>query len=368
MALAFLVYFSALALLFFFLFPILVNKNDIIVKKYYVAINYIFPIMMVTLLFGLRYGVGDDFFSYKSLYENFEMESSRLEYLYSLLATLLRNLNFPYYMMNTVIILLTFVFIYLFLNKVNFIDRRIVLFFYFVCGFLIKALNIQRHAVAIAIFLYALTYLYKRNFLAYSFFLIIAAGFHISILSLLPFYVVFPFFLKKKTYLIQNRILLVIITILIMLFHKNIFSYFMDNILQIVSLTPYGLHGIWIFMDIAGTGSGVGIILTFVSGIICILYSDKLYIAYNKYFGMLFFMFLFGLWGEILSDHYIYFLRFIEPFSTLRIIIYSMLVIYLLKSKKMMNLIVAISFIFIYIGYFAGQILLRGSYNFVFGT
>ena len=370
MVLAFLVYFFTLGIVFFTSFPIITRNQGILSKQYYWSINVILPLFIISFIFGFRFAVGVDFFSYKNIYEKFHYsyisERHKIEYLYYFLVTFLRYNGFPYYTMNVVMIFLTYFFIFLFLQKVKNIDRKWILFFYFTTGQLFLALNIQRHAVAIAIFIYSLVYLYRRNFIKYALCLLFGAGFHISILSLLPFYIIFPVFKKKILYSRTLKYILITITTIIMINSEKYFFLLMDLFLNIVSFTPYGVHKTYIFEVMVGVGSGIGIILIYLSGIICIIYSKKLHELFGKWFDILFFMFLFGLWGDILSNRFAFFLRFFLPFSTLRIIVYSMLVVYLLRSKQMGNYLLAVSFILLYTGYFAGQILMREPYAFVF--
>jgi hypothetical protein len=100
-------------------------------------------------------------------------------------------------------ILITNVFIYLGLKKRNVKGLYLILaIFIYSSNMAIVFMNLMRQGVAVAIFFYASTFIKERNFKKYILFMLIGAGFHSSILFLIPMYFITKIKFSKASYFI----------------------------------------------------------------------------------------------------------------------------------------------------------------------
>lgn len=232
-------------------YQIVMNKKDsnlIEDKLKFTDIKYIFIISIIpTLIGGLRYGVGTDYFNYWEMYywynnlsilELVVQEDERLFKAIIIISDIL--FNNPVGMF----ILSQFITMFFILASIASYKNKLsysVAIFIFYMAFWSLSLNITRQFIAVAIVLFALKYILKKSFIKYLILIIIASQFHLSALFCIIFY--FLSF-KRSTYMqymYYSCIILTPIAIPILLniinrvgfFQEYIIKYEMLNLLQV---------------------------------------------------------------------------------------------------------------------------------------
>lgn len=224
----FFIYFFTLSLILILTqLGVKVNKSDIAFsEKFRWNRYYFFSFIILTLFLGTRDGVGVDFYSYKADFENIFQnikfgESSEFgestELGYSWLRYLLNFLNLDYH---SLFLATSFITILLFFNcfKNTYQLLPIGIFMFFVGDMYNFVINGVRQGIAMMAFYSALQYINiegnvknkTRNLLWFTFYIIIGALFHYSILFFIPI----VFILNKRILSKFNSIILIIIILL----------------------------------------------------------------------------------------------------------------------------------------------------------
>lgn len=183
------------------IFAILAEKNR--KNKTYFYTCYFISFIILFLFSGLRYKVGYDYeytylpgyYSIKNGYE------SRFEILFVLLNKLV------YYVFNNVdwlFILCSFITMRLVYKaiKQNSVDVGISIILLFSTRFYFYSFTQVRQYIAIAIFLYSIKYIIKKDFKKYLILILIAYGFHKTAIIYLPIYFVNKINLSRRKYIL----------------------------------------------------------------------------------------------------------------------------------------------------------------------
>ena len=154
------------------------------------------PIVLFTLVFGLRYGVGIDYNNYLDIYNETKgytslaslLDNERYEIGFSLLVYICHLLHAPVWVLFTVISFVQILLLYKTFQK----EGNVLIFIYatlILTGFCMHSLmNILRHEMAFCIFLYSLKYIQNRQFFKYLICCLFALSFHRSALLIIPLY------------------------------------------------------------------------------------------------------------------------------------------------------------------------------------
>ncbi len=188
-------------LLFIFLFSFTVS---IITKKIYQfsEIIGILILLFITFMIGLRKEVGIDYSTYEFAF-NFRYNKFVYEPLYSILMYVIKKTFDKFHYLTFVMSLITNIFIYLGLKKRKVEGSYLILAIYiYISNVGLIFMNLMRQGVAVAIFFYASTFITERNFKKYFAFIMIGAGFHFSMILLLPLYFFPRIRLTKLIYVI----------------------------------------------------------------------------------------------------------------------------------------------------------------------
>lgn len=169
------------------------------------AMNEILAIIIltfITFMIGLRYGVGIDYFSYEVAF-NTRYDAFVYEPIYSFFMYFIKNQFDKFHYLTFIMILIANSFIYLGLKKRNIEKNYLILsILIYTSNVALIFMNLIRQSVAVSIFFYASKYIEERKFKQYLAFIIIGAGFHSSILLLLPLYFIKNIRISKFKYLI----------------------------------------------------------------------------------------------------------------------------------------------------------------------
>lgn len=154
-----------------------------------------------TLFMGLRYGVGLDYFNYLDSY-GYDYNAYGFEPFFYFLMYFCKNYLENFYYVTLFTLMISNIFIYLGLKKRNIEGFYFLLaIFIFLSNTAMVYMNIMRQGIAVSICFYAVTFIYEKNFKRYLFFIILAMGFHLSAIFMLPFYFIRVKF-NKITFLI----------------------------------------------------------------------------------------------------------------------------------------------------------------------
>lgn len=182
---------------------ILLLVISLIFRKKYILLSeiYIF-IFIVAFIFiiGLRYGVGRDYFEYEYI---FDMGFYDLEPIYATLSYMIKNNFKEFHYLTILMSLITNMLIYISLKErkiKNYYLALSILIYISDVAFIYA--NIMRQGVAIAIFFYSSKYIKKRDIKRYVLCILIGAGFHKSILFMIPAYWLYKFELTYMNYVI----------------------------------------------------------------------------------------------------------------------------------------------------------------------
>lgn len=185
-------------LLFFMLFFLVLSLVRIGEYKKHNALMMIL-LVGISLIFGFRYGVGKDYFTYEnSFYYDY---NSSFEPIYNLFSVIIKNTMGEFFYLTLIISFLTNLFIYLGIVKrdIKNIYAILAIFIYMSSMALIFA-NLMRQGLSVAIFFYCSSFIKERNFKKYLTYIILGAGFHISMLLMLPLYFVRKLKITLKIY------------------------------------------------------------------------------------------------------------------------------------------------------------------------
>lgn len=358
MYLAYTVYLSLLIIMLLFTIPCTSsqarNQSNVLINK----VSWEFPILILALILGCRYGVGVDYFSYEELYFSQErysiFDSNANEYIFGGIYSVCYNWGIPYYIVQ---ITLNFIFFYFFYK--TFEERKklfpwIIVFFFFT-GLLFLYLNIQRQGIALAILMYSIQYIEKKNFVFFLFYVILAAGFHLSAVSFIVIYFIHPLI----KYFRNNKIQFAL-WIAGFIFSLTIIKLFFNLSMTLLSDTKYGRYGASILTLETDKGSGSGLFVRGMFDIFIISQSKKLLSYYGKksYFEITYFIFFIGC---ILSNIFQYNLllsRLAFLFVSFRIVVLAYVFDYVFKRRNIKDIITAIIILLIGFFYFLGMIYL----------
>lgn len=182
---------------------------------------------MVTILFpsivaGMRYGIGTDYFPYIDIFDGNYKRIDDVEPIFKILVKTIQLFTDNYSVIFFVIMLLTVTFtffgLYYFKNEVNMATGMTL----FMTTYYFTAYNICRQSLSVAIVFYAMTYLFRdkgwKNSLIYILLVLLAGGIHYSSLPVLILVVFryWPIYKKPK----QVMLLLIAVFVVSVLLDK----------------------------------------------------------------------------------------------------------------------------------------------------
>lgn len=200
---------------------------------------YIIPIAIYTLVFGIRYGVGTDFFNYLNAYENWNItfaNEHEWEIGFRTIVSLCSYFHFPYPILFSVIAFLQITFIYVALK-----DRKDILAYSMLMLILLGVglWNFQnglRQAIAFVIFLYSIKYIINKKVFHFIVTIILAVCFHRSAIILFPVYFLFN---REQVYLKKQTIQFIILTVSAIISISGIAQTFLSHFETLISLLGY---------------------------------------------------------------------------------------------------------------------------------
>lgn len=158
---------------------------------------------LLALFSGLRYNVGVDYGNYVSIF-NWDVGYSVNEPGFEFLITLIDKLGGTYQMMFLIMAIVTQVFVFKTFNRLNKGFWLATIVYYCFSTFYLASFNGSRQYVAIAISIWALKYIYNKQFIKYIISILSAAFcFHMTALLFIPLYFYLQFEYSKKVIVLQ---------------------------------------------------------------------------------------------------------------------------------------------------------------------
>lgn len=358
MVLAYLVYIILMAIMLLFTVPLSVTniqRRDVIIVN---KLSYFFPILVLGIVLGLRYGVGVDYYSYEQIYESQKwhsiFNSEANEYIFGAIFYICYSLGVPYACVQIILNVIFFLFIYKAFENKQFLFPWVIIFI-FLTGFLFLCLNIQRQGIAFVILLYGIQFVEARKFTKFLITIVIACGFHFSAVLFLPIYFVWHFIEY-----IKFRKLQILFWLVSFLFSAIILQVIADMSIVLMEGTKYGRYGAAVFTLETDRGSGLGIIVKSISDLLIILYSQKLFKYYKRddYFKIIYFIFFLGCLLSNIFQYNLLLSRVSFLFVSFRIVILGYFCHYMLNYGRRVDEYVALCLLFVYFIYFLGMIYL----------
>lgn len=356
MVLAYIVYTFLLLTMLLFVKPLCIGRNFDVNTTLINKLSYYFPVAVLGLVLGLRYGVGVDYFSYEQMYISQKwysiFDGNSGEFIFGFIYFVCFRLGLPYAFVQILLNCIFFIFFYKTFESKKTIFPWVVIFL-FLTGFLFLYLNIQRQGIAFSILLYALKFVESRNFIKYLLCIMFAMGFHLSSLLFLPVYFIFP--LLKIINSVKFQLLLWILSFV---FSSIILQSIGELTINLLEMTKYGRYGAAVFTDEMERGSGMGLIVKGISDFVIILYSKYLLCYYrdDNYFKASYLVFFIGILLSNIFQYNLLLSRVAFIFVSFRMVVLAYAYNCLFHIKVPFGKTVSIFLIAIYLAYYIGMI------------
>lgn len=158
-------------------------------RKYFIWI----PILVYTLVFGVRYGVGIDYYSYVRFYNaaasginSYVVDFTEPGFQFFVKSCAALDTGVVLYM--CALVFLQIVFLFGAFKRERYILPFLSFFIIFTGASMMTYMNIMRQFVAWGIFVYSIQYIERGKFLKYVLLVLFASSFHFSALIFLPLY------------------------------------------------------------------------------------------------------------------------------------------------------------------------------------
>src|SRR5690554_261189 len=326
-------------------------------------IYIIFPLIVFSIIFGMRYDVGTDHLAYISTYSE-GIVASKGEPIFDAITYIFQGLGLHYvYYFTFLAFIQVFFFFYAFKNEKYLFP--FLVFFLFTNFEWLFWMNGIRQALALCIWLFAIRYIEEKRFWMYLLFCIISSSFHYSASVLIVFY---PLLKNGRDYFKSiNLQLLILVSAFII---QQFFTILLPKIDVLIGLyksilgggkaytKSYGIERLMkSYIDRGGTN--LVYLAKILMNVIIIAHSKKLKEFYNsKRFVIIYFFFFFGLITlYIFPIGYISITRPFRYFYIFDTIIYAYFAYYLLKNRTPQNQLLYLIFIVLFIGVFISAIL-----------
>lgn len=336
------VYIGLLALMFYF------SKKSISVQRK----NLMWmPVVIYTLVFGMRYGVGIDYYSYAGYYnsallgaKNLYLDSIEPSFKFIVDTCAFFDIGEIPYM--CIIVFLQIVFLFAAFKEERYILPYLSVVIILTGVAQMQYMNIMRQTIAWGIFVYSIRYIEKGAFFKYCLFILLAISFHTSAIILLPAYLVRFVYKSLDKISIQLILLLFFIAFTVVNPLDELMRQF-DNFVTVTRYSDYSTFDDSLINNEEARSLGLFDILQFVLYIIIILNSKKLKVFYGRErFGMMYFLFFVGVLASLLFRGSTLFTRVIQYFAGFDVIIYAYCLYYWKKQRKVVPAYKTIAILF----------------------
>lgn len=189
----------------------------------------ILSLILITFVFGFRYGFGIDYFSYIEIYDRIGNNWSQefLEPGFYYLNIITKELNLSVYFIFFISFFVSFYFISITINRYSEFPELSILIL-FASGLIFFFTSGIRQSIAISICFYSFVHFLDRNLMKFSLFLLLALSFHLSAIIFFPFYFIVR--LKPKRFVL---LILFIVSFVLVLF-PNLIVGLLENFVNLI--------------------------------------------------------------------------------------------------------------------------------------
>lgn len=320
--------------------------------------NYLlWALVIYSVIFGLRYGVGADHLTYKEIYEYYlqfnKLLKDDFEIGYVLYMQVLANIGLHYSIFFGLFAFLQVFILFKGFRKEYKVIPYVAYTFMAACIWLQYA-NGMRQSLSFCILVYAIPFILEKKWLAYYSCICVAILMHISAVMLIFFY---PVFVYREEWIKNIPLQLILVVISFILMTVNVIMSLIDYLDVYIAMTPYASY-----FDLssermvnklsAETHLGIGFIVATAIVLIQILYSNKAKKYFkNSMFTLIYNLFFIGvLWKNIFITSQI-FARINYYLFGFSYIVGGYTLFYLWKNSKKMFGLLAFLYFLIFVGY-----------------
>jgi len=332
------------------------------VKIPFLTWEVILPIIGFSLVFGMRYGVGDDHLTYLNIYLTGE-GVERYEWGFRYITTLFSKLNFHFAVYFTILAFLQIFFFFLAFKEERFLFPFLA-FFLFSGGYYLSWMNGIRQDIAACIFIFAVKFIDQKKFVSFLVCCSLAFLFHKSAIILILFY---PLLRNGYDYFKSTTIQLLVFLCALIAYYTNInLVGLLENFITVISYwfnyevyTNEGIENITLEAT-----TGIGFFLTALMDLIIIMYSKNLKSFYNsRRFNNIYTLYFIGAIAGILFAGSGVLLRPFRYLAYFKLILLAYFMHYTLKNSKqpiyaLLFFLITVIFLLLF-----GAILYRGDTN-----
>lgn len=261
----------------------------------------IFIVLFFSLMMGLRYDVGTDYFAYQEGYI-YNYDVGKGEIIFNWIREIFNSLKLHFSIYFSFLAFLNISF-FLFAFKRDAFILPLLLFFLLTNEDWMFWMNGIRQAIAMCIWIYALNFIEKKKVTIYLVLCLIAIGFHTSAIILIPLYWILK---SGKDYFKSIKVQLVLFAGAFVV--QFFFSSFLEQLGPLIEFYQaklfggtynYSLERLREEASATVEGSGIAYLFRIVLSIVIILYSKNLKDFYSsRWFNIIYFMFFVGLLAQ----------------------------------------------------------------------
>lgn len=312
---------------------------------FFLSLEVILVILSFSFIMGARYGVGTDYFNYLNIYNHSYLIKER-ELGFRLIAEFLakNKLHFSWFFGVFAFIQMTF--LYYAFDKERYLYPHFSFLLIFGAYF-VPFVNVIRQGVALAIFIFSVKFIDKREFWRYLFWVSIAVLFHKSAVFVLPLY----FLLRSGKDFFPSRVLQVFMIACSYLALKLIYSTQilssiflpLESFLELFEYNQYSIENLLAEKNLSVVGSGMGFILMIIIDLWIVFFSNQLKLFYNsRRFTIFYNLYFIGVITRILFSFSFILLRPFLYFTFVKMIILAYFIHFLWKNIKQKNMLVSL--------------------------
>lgn len=364
MVLALFVYIVLFVCMFLFSMAVVRKRNILYQRdKYWSFLIYV-PMVLFSLVLGLRYNVGEDYLSYMQSYQEQFRYGEFLadsEYLFVKLNELLYHFDLHYCFLFICVLFIQMYFFYKTFEEKTFLLPYAVISF-FITGILFENINLLRQGISAMILLYAIRYIYSKKFIKYFVFVFVASLFHVVSWLFLPFYLMRYFKFK-----ILDNVFFQLFLFFATLFGGDHVYDYLYSFYALMLKSILNVDENWIEIRQITLGTGMGVLLKRFSSVLLIFLSDKVSGKFGEYYKIYYRIFFCGLLMTNMAKLDMFIHRISSFLSICSIVVIAYLIYYYLNFKvDNVRVILFVVMISIYVLLFFSRIYTGASLCFPF--
>ncbi len=299
----------------------------------------VYAVVLYAVVFGMRYGVGVDYFNYLNNYNAYNTSSGQFgvsqnfEAGFGLLTGFLASIHAHYTVYFGVIAFLQLFFTFLALKD----EHRLypyLIFSFMIGAYWLSYSNCLRHILAMGLWIWALKFITEKKIWQYYLAIAVACSMHTTALALLLFY---PIFRWKQEWFRNIYLELGLLAVAVGLMMVNPLQSLLKNFDTLIAMAGYEVY---LDSDHANQMNseatlGLGFMVSLVINILLIVYSNKVKEFFkSKYLNIAYDLFIIGIMLKYIFINSMLFLRASYYFIYMIIIVTAFTMYYARQKNK----------------------------------